>query len=109
MSPDDIPEIDPVDALVLLKNGAATFADVRDTLSHQYSRIPGAIHLHDNNVMDFIEDTPKDRPVVIYCYHGHTSLGGTAFLLQHGFRVVYSLRGGFEGWRLSFPVETSEM
>ena len=41
----------------------------------------------------------KERPLVIYCYHGHSSehlaqlFGGCAF------RNAYSVAGGFDSWK----------
>ena len=100
-----VPEIDLATARAWLDAGTATFLDVRDEASYQDARIPGARHLTDRNVALFIDHADKSRPVVVYCYHGHSSLGGTAYLLQHGFQQVASLAGGFEAWRLSFPCE----
>jgi thiosulfate sulfurtransferase len=43
---------------------------------------------------------------VVYCYHGHTSLGGAAYLMDQGFTEVYSLIGGFERWRQTEKIES---
>ncbi|MGL5597426.1 MAG: rhodanese-like domain-containing protein, partial [Aeromonas sp.] len=48
-----------------------------------------------------------DTPVIVMCYHGNSSQGAAQYLLQQGYDEVYSLDGGFEGWRSTFPVETS--
>ncbi|MFI5349947.1 MAG: thiosulfate sulfurtransferase GlpE [Elusimicrobiota bacterium] len=96
----DVEQIEFARARELLASGCA-FVDVRDDASYNSAHIPGAIHLTDANVGDFIAVSDKAKPVVVYCYHGHSSLGGAAYLMEHGFEKVYSLAGGFESWRRS--------
>jgi thiosulfate sulfurtransferase len=43
---------------------------------------------------------------VVYCYHGQTSQGAAAYLLDQGFREVYSVIGGFERWRQIEKIES---
>ena len=102
----DIPEIDSQAAAVLLQDGAALFLDVRDEQSFEAARIPGAVRIDDATIQEFLAKADRERMVVVYCYHGHSSRGGTAFLLDNGFSDVCSLRGGFEDWRADHPIET---
>ena len=101
----DVAQIDLAKARELLAGGAL-FVDVRDPASYEAARVPGALHLNDATVEAFVSGTPKDKPVVVYCYHGHTSLGGAAYLMDQGFRNVYSLIGGFELWRQTEKTES---
>jgi thiosulfate sulfurtransferase len=94
----DVEQIEFAVAQKLLASGCA-FVDVRDAGSYESSHIPGALHLTDENVGAFISGADKAKPVVVYCYHGHSSQGGAAYLMAHGFEKVYSLIGGFEAWR----------
>jgi thiosulfate sulfurtransferase len=94
----DIPEISLDEAQSLHAEGGVTFVDVRDRLSYEAAHIPGAIHVDDSNVQDFVEDTDKGSRVVVYCYHGHASLGATAYFSEHGFTAVASMTGGFSAW-----------
>jgi thiosulfate sulfurtransferase len=75
------------------------FVDIRDPRSYLQGHIPGAIHLNDGNVQGFLQNTAKNQPVIVYCYHGNSSLGATAFLIENGFTNVASMSGGFEAWR----------
>lgn len=100
---DSIPEVDLEKAKSLLEADSATFVDVRDPGSYAESHIPGACNILDDTVEDFVAKTPKDRPLVVYCYFGHTSLGGAAYFLEQGFSEVYSMEGGFESWRVVYP------
>ena len=102
---DDVKEISPEKAKELLASGA-TFVDVRDPASYEAAHIPGAISLNDSNVEKFVSQSEKNKPVVVYCYHGHTSLGGAAYLMDQGFKEVYSLTGGFESWRQTEKIES---
>jgi thiosulfate sulfurtransferase len=61
--------------------------------------------LHDGNVQAFTEGTDKHREVIVYCYHGNSSLGAVAYFLENGFKNVASLRGGFEAWRQVYEHE----
>ena len=96
----DVEQIEFAQARELLASGSA-FVDVRDAASYESAHIPGALHLTDANVGAFIAASDKAKPIVIYCYHGHSSLGGAAYLMEQGFEKVYSLAGGFESWRRS--------
>jgi len=100
---EEIPEIDPIRAKEMHEAKQALFVDIRDPLSYERAHIPGALPLNDENLKDFLSQTQKDRPVVVCCYHGNSSRGATAFLLQQGFQEVYSLQGGFEEWRTRYP------
>ena len=103
-----VPEIDVEAATELLRTGEALFLDVRDPGSFGESHVPGACQVDDRTLGAFLASADKARKVVVYCYHGHMSLGGAAYLLEQGFEDVCSLAGGFEAWELAHPegVET---
>lgn len=98
-----IPEIDAQAAHERLVAGDTLFVDVRDPHSFRASHVRGARHVNDDNLAAFLAGTERDRPLVVYCYHGHSSLGGAAYFLDQGFEQVWSLTGGFEAWRTRFP------
>jgi thiosulfate sulfurtransferase len=89
----------------LLAAGSADVVDIRDTLSFQAGHIPGAQPLSNDNLREFLAGADRARPLVVCCYHGHSSVGAAAFLLEQGFAEVYSLDGGFSGWQYRHPVE----
>ncbi len=95
----DVSETEIQQAQLLLEAGTASFVDVRDSNSFQAEHIPGAIHLDDSNVQQFVASADKQATVVVYCYHGHSSLGATAFFQDQGFTAVSSLSGGFAAWQ----------
>lgn len=103
---DEFKEI-PVDAArKILDSGRALFLDIRDPASYEAAHVPGALRLSDANVKDFVAKTDKAKPVVVYCYHGNTSKGAGAYLLNQGFQEVYSVIGGFARWRKTEKIES---
>jgi thiosulfate sulfurtransferase len=104
----EIPQIHIHDAKQKLDQKACLFVDIRDPGSYRAAHIPGAVHLHDGNIQEFLRNTAKEQAVVVYCYHGNSSLGATAFLIENGFKDVASMSGGFEAWRQLFEHKTGE-
>lgn len=95
----EVKEIDAEAAARLLSEDRATFVDVRDPGSYAAARIPGARSITDAEVRQFVAEADKARTLIVYCYHGNSSLGGAAYFQEQGFADVYSLSGGFEDWR----------
>jgi thiosulfate sulfurtransferase len=100
----DFKRLSPQESKQLLEQCAATLADIRDEQSFQQSRIEQAIHLDNSSLQDFINNADLDKPLVVYCYHGHSSMSAAQFLFEKGFEEVYSMDGGFEAWRQQFPI-----
>jgi thiosulfate sulfurtransferase len=98
----EIPEIQIQQAKERLDHKDGMFVDIRDSSSYQAAHIPGALHLHDANLQEFLQKTDKEKPLVVYCYHGNSSLGAVAYLLENGFKNVASMSGGFEAWRQAY-------
>lgn len=97
-----IPQIDPENALELF-SGSTLFVDIRDPDSFAAAHIKNAKHLDQTSLAQFLADIPMTQHIVVYCYHGHSSLSATEFLLEQGYKDVASLQGGFEFWRQRFP------
>ena len=77
--------------------------DIRDSMSFSRGRIPSSRRLDNDGVSAFLADTPAGRPVVVVCYHGHSSQQAAAWLAGQGLAEVYSLDGGFTEWQLRHP------
>ena len=101
-----IKEIDVHQVKELEDNDSATIVDIRDPASFQAGHIPNAIHLSDSTVEQFIIDTDKNKPLVVYCYHGISSQGAAAYFSEKGFKEASSMIGGFEGWLSAFQNST---
>ncbi|MBA1273388.1 thiosulfate sulfurtransferase GlpE [Stutzerimonas azotifigens] len=96
--------IAPEQAQTLRSNGAVV-VDIRDPQSFASGHIAGATHLDNHSLPDFIAAADFDQPLIVTCYHGHSSQSAAAYLAHQGFSDVYSLDGGFELWRSTFPGE----
>ena len=91
------------DLHAVLDNKSHVVVDIRDETSFSNGRITDAIHLTNENLADFVRDADLDAPVVVCCYHGHSSQQAAQFLLSQDFTDVYSLDGGFTQWQLQYP------
>jgi thiosulfate sulfurtransferase len=104
----NIPEIQIHEAKKKLDQKKCLFVDIRDPGSYESAHIPGAVRLHDDNLQEFIDNTDRNAELVVYCYHGNSSLGATAYLRENGFKNVASMSGGFEAWRQMYEHEAGE-
>ncbi|MFF7709852.1 thiosulfate sulfurtransferase GlpE [Pseudomonas sp. NPDC007930] len=94
--------IPPAEAQALRDRGAV-FVDIRDPQTYASGHIAGAQHLDNQSVHGFITAADLDAPLVVVCYHGNSSQSAAAYLAGQGFSEVYSLDGGFELWRSTYP------
>jgi thiosulfate sulfurtransferase len=77
----------------------ASSSTLRDPGSYGQAHIPGRDSPSDGNVQEFLQNTAKDKNVVVYCYHGNSSMGATGIFDREWFYNVASMSGGFEAWR----------
>lgn len=85
---------------LLISQKDPIIADVRDRDSYEDAHIANAVHLSMPKMQEFIETIPKDKPILVYCYHGISSQSVGQHLIEQGFTEVYSLVGGYEAWKL---------
>ena len=90
------------EAKALIDEGGAAIADVRDAGSYQAGCIDNAVNVQQDNVEQFLADADKSKPVVVICYHGHSSQGAADYFFNQGCEKVYSVDGGYEAWRLKY-------
>ncbi|AIR89118.1 thiosulfate sulfurtransferase GlpE [Pseudomonas cremoricolorata] len=103
----DFKRISPEQAQPLREQGAVV-VDIRDQQAFAAGHIVGARHLDNESVADFIRQADLDAPTLVVCYHGNSSQSAAAYLINQGFSDVYSLDGGFELWRATYPAETAQ-
>ena len=99
--------IPPQEAQALREQGAVV-VDIRDQPTYAAAHITGAQHLDNVNIADFIRAADLDAPLIVACYHGNSSQSAAAYLISQGFSDVYSMDGGFELWRTTYPSETAQ-
>jgi thiosulfate sulfurtransferase len=90
------------EAKTLMEAGDATIADVRAADAFSAGSIANAIHIQQETMDDFLADTAKETPLIIYCYHGNSSQGAANYFSEQGFEEVYSVDGGYEAWRVKY-------
>lgn len=73
--------------------------DIRDESSAAYGKIPGAIHIPEEELLDRIGELPKNKKIILYCMKGIFSKEAAARLQEKEIQV-YSLEGGYTGWLL---------
>lgn len=96
-----ITEITPHELKTRLDNGDnVVVVDMRQHWEYQHGHIPGAIHMFVNEIPARVNELPRDKEIVFQCWHGNTSLGASAFLIERGWPAarVASLSGGITGW-----------
>ncbi|TDV61323.1 thiosulfate sulfurtransferase GlpE [Pseudomonas sp. LP_7_YM] len=103
----DFKRIPPEQAQALREKGAV-LVDVRDAQTYASHHIPNSHHLDNHSIADFIRQADLDKPLVVLCYHGNSSQSAAAYLVGQGFSEVYSMDGGFELWKNTFPDETAQ-
>lgn len=91
-----------------LSSGKFVVVDIRDPASFQSGRIPGAVHLSNESLPEFLREADFDSPVVVCCYHGISSQQAAQFLISQDFTDVYSLDGGFTQWQLMHPDQVEQ-
>ncbi len=87
-----------------IASGSVKIVDIRDEQSFSQGHIPDSYHLTSGSLTQFMQDNEFDTPVIVCCYHGHSSQQAAQYLIHQGFEEVYSLDGGFEAWRGVGPV-----
>ncbi len=83
----------------LLSEQNPVILDCRKLKDYQESHIGGAMHVHDQLRDSLLRKADKQRPILIYCYHGHSSEHLAEMFGDFGFQEVYSLAGGYAEWR----------
>ena len=90
-----------------LHQGSAVLVDIRDPQSYALGHTPGAFHLTNGTLVNFMQNTDFDTPVMVMCYHGNSSKSAAQYLLGQGFSAAYSIDGGFDAWRAAFPQQVA--
>ena len=94
------------EAKKMMENPSSVIIDIRAQDAFQEAHIAGALNVHQDNLQNFLLSANRSSPLICYCYHGFSSQDAAQYFLQQGFQDVYSVEGGFEAWRLEYPVTT---
>ncbi|MFD1066146.1 rhodanese-like domain-containing protein [Oceanobacillus locisalsi] len=100
----------PMDYLNYTKEheGACILVDVRNAPPHlKKEKIQGAIEIPLNELGERVQELPKDKMIVVYCWDTWCNMGKKAslLLLKEGYDVK-ELLGGIASWNImKLPVE----
>ena len=81
----------------------AVMIDIRDPAAFAAGHVEGATRLGNDNLSEFLASANPDTPLLVMCYHGHSSQNAAQFFVNQGFHQVASVDGGFEGWKRHLP------
>ncbi|MFT7179155.1 MAG: thiosulfate sulfurtransferase [Oceanospirillaceae bacterium] len=98
----EVTSIAPVDVMDKVNQGAY-LVDIRDMNSYQNNHIKNSERIDNETLPNFLREADMDKPIIVCCYHGISSIQAAGFLAQQGFDDVYSLEGGFAAYSLQHP------
>ena len=85
----------------LMKKQNAVLLDVRTSEEYQEGHIPGAVLIDVNKQDDFLQQVQKldkSKRYLLYCRSGKRSEKALVLMKENGFRKIFHLEDGFEGW-----------
>ncbi len=84
----------------LAMDNTAIVLDVRTPQEYAKGHLPNAttINFFDTDFKEKVNKLDKTKPVYVYCAVGGRSAKATKILQESGFKKVYNLLGGFNGW-----------
>jgi len=103
VKPHFVEEIDPPQAVKMIKYGQAKLLDCRYDMEFEDSRIPGATHISLDRTRWDIHQLDPNELYIVYCRSGKRSKAA-AFLLNERNVKTLSLKGGIQDW----PYEIDE-
>ena len=91
--------ISVLDSLQLIAQQQPMILDCRDIKDYQAGHLDNAMHVHEQLRDNLLKKGDKQKPLLIYCYHGHASEHLAEMFGDFGFQQVYSLVGGYADWK----------
>ena len=79
--------------------GSDMLIDVRNPEEFAAGSIPGAVNIPVDDIRDNLKHLPKDKRFVIFCQVGLRGYLAQRILVQHGFKEVYNISGGYTVWK----------
>lgn len=101
--------VSPLEAVRLINDRHALVLDVRAATDYKKGHILSALNVPQAKLGERLNELGKDtaRPIVVYCALGGVAAQAAHVLKKAGYREVYPIRGGLNGWlSASLPVTT---
>jgi rhodanese-related sulfurtransferase len=99
--PDDSYVLAPAVARRLAQAGGMLVLDVREGAEFEAEHIAGATNIPLRQLPQALDRLPGNRaaPITVYCANGHRGAVAMTILRLWGYREVYSVTNGINGWR----------
>jgi rhodanese-related sulfurtransferase len=91
-------------------SGKILVLDTRDSEAYAKEHIPGSINIPTDELPQRLQELPKDKEIVPYCWSVvcHLATRASLYLAEQGY-VVHELAGGIEYWKhYKMPLESSK-
>lgn len=75
--------------------------DVRTVDEYSLGSIPGAINIPVDELRSRLSELPKNKPIVVTCAIGLRGYLAYRILVQHGYKDVRNLSGGYKTWSIA--------
>lgn len=92
---DPIVQIEAAEWEAWVSDNDATVLDVREADEWQLGTLPDAVLISQGEIVERLEEVPKDKPVLCVCRSGGRSSNVAAFLAFNGYEVA-NLSGGMK-------------
>lgn len=94
------PQINAADAVRMINDRDALVVDVRNAAEFKKNHVLGALNIPAASLKERAGELArhKQRPIIVYCNMGGTSLEAARTLRGLGHGEVHPLRGGINGW-----------
>jgi len=96
---DGVWEVTPEELADMLARGERVMlVDVREEFEREICRIDGSVSIPLSRLWDEIGRLAGAGKIILYCHRGYQSRMAAQMLREIGFGMVWSLKGGIEGW-----------
>jgi thiosulfate sulfurtransferase len=87
------------DSKQLINDQQPLILDCRALKDYQAEHLENALHVHEQLRDSLLKKADRQKPLLIYCYHGHASEHMAEMFSDFGFTQVYSMVGGYADWK----------
>jgi rhodanese-related sulfurtransferase len=78
--------------------GTPVLLDVREPWELELAKIPGSVAIPLREIPGRSAELDEDAPIVCICHHGGRSAQAAMFLESRGFKNIFNLQTGVDGW-----------
>lgn len=90
--------LSPAKAKDLINNEEVVVLDVRTDDEFKAGHIPNAILIPVQQLADRVDELDKEQAYLVVCRSGNRSVTASEMLLKDGFKNIYNLDVGMNGW-----------